>query len=236
MKIKILFDNKRINNTFFHGWGVSYLIEDTILFDTGEKSSYLFNNMVRMDVNVDSIKTVVISHDHFDHTGGLWGLLQERPGLDLYICFGLSRAFRDKARSYRCNIIEVNSFTQIANNIYTTGQIKGMCGPYYIAEQALVLETEKGLTIITGCAHPGIIKIVEHIMNHKNGKIHLVMGGFHLIDESIRKIKEINNKLRELGVQYIGPAHCTGEAATIIFKESYRENFIDIKVGHTIEV
>lgn len=122
MKIKILFDNKRINNTFFHGWGVSYLIEDTILFDTGEKSSYLFNNMVRMDVNVDSIKTVVISHDHFDHTGGLWDLLQERPGLDLYICFGLSRAFRDKAKSYQCNIIEVNSFTQIANNIYTTAR------------------------------------------------------------------------------------------------------------------
>jgi len=236
VKIKILYDNTRINNNLFHGWGVSYLIEDTILFDTGEKASYLFNNMVRMDVKVDNIKTVVISHDHFDHTGGLWGVLQERLGLDLYVCHGLSRAFRDEARSYRCNIIEVNSFTQIANNIYTTGQIKGRCGPYYIPEQALVLETEKGLTIITGCAHPGIIKIVEHVMEQKNGKIHLVMGGFHLLDKSVKKIKEINNKLRELGVQYIGPAHCTGEGATKIFKESYKENFIDIKVGHTIEV
>jgi len=236
MEIKILFDSKRLSRIFLAGWGVSYLIGNRILFDTGEKSSCLFNNMDRMDVKIHDIETVVISHEHFDHTGGLWDILRGKPGLDLYVCPGFSREFKNKAKSYRCNLIEVNSFMKIADGIYTTGQMKGRCSPDYIAEQALVLETEKGLTIATGCAHPGIIKIVEYVMDHINGKIHLVMGGFHLLDEPINKIKHINEKFRQLDVEYVGPGHCTGEDAAKIFKESYRENFIDIKVGRTIEV
>jgi 7,8-dihydropterin-6-yl-methyl-4-(beta-D-ribofuranosyl)aminobenzene 5'-phosphate synthase len=236
MEIKILFDSKRLSRTFLAGWGVSYLIGNRILFDTGEKSSCLFNNMDRMDVKIHDIETVVISHDHFDHTGGLWDILRGKQGLDLYVCPGFSREFKNKAKTNGCNLIEVNSFMKIADGIYTTGQIEERCGLDYIAEQALVLETEKGLTIATGCAHPGIIKIVEYVMDHINGKIHLVMGGFHLLDDPVRKIKQVNSKLKALGVRYVGPGHCTGEDAAKIFKESYKENFIDIKVGRTIEV
>ena len=189
-----------------------------------------------MDVKMDNIETIVISHDHFDHTGGLWDILRGKPGLDVYICPGFSQEFKNKAKSYGCNLIEVDSFTRIADNIHTTGQIEATYGLDCIAEQSLVLDTDKGLTIVTGCAHPGIINIAERVKENVKKDIHLVMGGFHLLDESVRKIKEANNKLRELGVQCIGPAHCTGEDATRIFKELYRENFIDIAVGKTIEV
>jgi 7,8-dihydropterin-6-yl-methyl-4-(beta-D-ribofuranosyl)aminobenzene 5'-phosphate synthase len=238
MEIKILFDNKRVNNIFFLGWGVSYLIEDRILFDTGEEPGCLLHNMSVMGVAMNDIKAVVISHDHFDHTGGLWEILRGNPGIDLYICLGLSRGFKDRARSYGCNIVEVGggSFTPIADSIYTTGQMEMMHGFGRIAEQSLVLDTPKGLTIVTGCAHPGIISIVKRVKENIKKDIHLVMGGLHLLDEPARKIKEVNKRLRELGVQNIGPSHCTGEDATEIFKESYRENFIDIEVGKTIEV
>jgi len=237
MKIKILFDNKRINNTLFFGWGVSYLIEDVILFDTGEKPDWLLANMSAMGVSVNDIKTVVISHEHFDHMGGLWKMLRSNPGLNLYISQGSSRDFKDKAQSYGCNMVEAGgSLTTITDSIHTTGQIEMMYGFDYIAEQSLVLDTDKGLTIVTGCAHAGIINIVERVKEHIKKDIYLVMGGFHLLDEPLKKIQKVNNKLKELGVQNIGPAHCTGEDATKIFKESYRENFIDIRVGKTIEV
>ncbi|HNS14072.1 MAG TPA: MBL fold metallo-hydrolase, partial [Syntrophorhabdaceae bacterium] len=101
---------------------------------------------------------------------------------------------------------------------------------------SLVLDTDNGLTIVTGCAHPGIINIVERVKENIKKDIYLVMGGFHLLDEPVIKIKEVNNTLRELGVHNIGPSHCTGEDAIEIFKESYRENFIDIRAGKTIEV
>jgi len=236
VEIKILFDSKRRSRKFLIGWGVSYLIKNRILFDTGEDSGCLFNNMDHMGVKINDIETIVISHDHFDHTGGLRDILRGKPGLDVYICPGFSREFKNKAKSYGGNLIEVDSFTRIADNIQTTGQIEATCGFDYIAEQSLALDTDKGLTIVTGCAHSGIINIVERVKENAKKDIHLVMGGFHLLDESVEKIIKINNKFNELGVQYVGPAHCTGEDAIKIFKESYRENLIDIQVGRTIEV
>jgi len=237
VKIKILFENKRISNAFFLGWGVSYLIEDRILFDTGEEWGSLLNNMNAMGVAMNAIKTVVISHEHFDHTGGLWEILRKNHGLDLYICQGFDRRFKEKAKLFGCNSIEIgDSIARITDNIYTTGQIGTPLGFGYIVEQSLVLDTDNGLTIVTGCAHPGIINIVERVKENIKKDIYLVMGGFHLLDEPVIKIKEVNNTLRELGVHNIGPSHCTGEDAIEIFKESYRENFIDIRAGKTIEV
>lgn len=152
MEIKILFDSKRLNRKFFMGWGISYLINGQILFDTGERSSYLFGNMKHWGINISDIKAVVISHDHWDHTNGLWDLLKERQEIDIYVCPGFSQEFINKLAPYTCNVIEAESFMRIADGIYTTGQI-GIYDIDYIAEQALVLETEKGLTIMTGCAH-----------------------------------------------------------------------------------
>jgi 7,8-dihydropterin-6-yl-methyl-4-(beta-D-ribofuranosyl)aminobenzene 5'-phosphate synthase len=236
MEIKILFDSKRLNRKFFMGWGGSYLINGQVLFDTGERSSYLFRNMDHMGINISDIKAVVISHDHWDHTNGLWDLLKLRPGLDLYVCPDFSQEFSNKLEKYSCNIIEAESFMRIADGIYTTGQIEGMYSIDYIAEQALVLETDKGLTIITGCAHPGIIKIVEYVTDNIKNNIYLIMGGFHLIDKSAREINNINNTFRQLGIENVGTAHCTGEEATEKFKKSYKANCIDVKVGKTIEV
>ena len=77
MQIKILFDSVALNNSFSTGWGISYLIDNKILFDTGEKSSALLKNIENMNVDISGLSTVVISHDHWDHQGGLWGILKE---------------------------------------------------------------------------------------------------------------------------------------------------------------
>ncbi len=236
MEIKILFDRKRLDQNFLAGWGVSYLIGNQILFDTGEAPDCLLHNMGRMNVKVNDIKKVVISHDHFDHIGGLWEILQKCPGVDLYICAGCSNGFKKKVKPYECNIIEVEPFMKIGDGIYTTGQIERTYSQDYIVEQALVLETKKGVTIITGCAHPGIINVVETIKKHTPENIYLIMGGFHLMGSSSRKLLDVNNRLMELCVQHVGPGHCTGEDAENIFQKSYGKNFVDVKAGTSIEV
>jgi len=100
----------------------------------------------------------------------------------------------------------------------------------------MVVSTEKGLTIITGCAHDGVITILEYAMSNIGKNIYLVMGGFHLLDKPIREIKEIGDKFKKTGVKYLGPCHCTGEDAIKVFRELYAENLIDITVGKIIEV
>ncbi|MFA5101478.1 MAG: MBL fold metallo-hydrolase, partial [Candidatus Omnitrophota bacterium] len=76
MNIKVLYDKNTTNKKLHTGWGVSFLIDDTILFDTGEKGESLLENMRSLGVDINKIEAVVLSHDHWDHTGGLWDLLK----------------------------------------------------------------------------------------------------------------------------------------------------------------
>lgn len=236
MKISTVYDNRKADDSLRTGWGVSYIIDDSILFDTGEEHYGLFFNMEKMGIPIDDIKKIVISHEHFDHTGGLGELLRQRPGIDLYICPGFSDGFKSSAAALGCAISEVKPFDEIAGNIYTTGQLDTVWGFHSIAEQSLILDTDKGLTIVTGCAHPGITNIVEYVKNNIKREIHLVMGGFHIMDEPLWKIRSVGNRLRELSVENVGPAHCTGPEAMEILKDSYGDNYIDIAAGVTIEV
>jgi len=236
MVVKILFDNKRIDPIYHAGWGVSFLIGNNILFDTGENAAHLFSNMYQAGVNIQDISTVVISHEHFDHMGGLWDLLRQKQKIDIYICPSFSKSFKNKAKTYNCNIIEVSHFTEITKNIYTTGEIGGFYGFDGFAEQSLVINTKKDLTIITGCAHPGIVRIVEHVKDHIKGNIHLVIGGFHLLNESPYRIMQIIEELIQLGVTNIGPCHCTGKLAERYFRDFYRDHYVDVFAGQTIEI
>jgi len=236
MQIKILFDSVALDNRFLTGWGVSCLIDGRILFDTGERPTPLLRNMKNMDVDIRDLKTVVISHNHWDHRGGLWGILKENPKLKVYACPNFSKRFKNRVRSYGSQLIEVDQFTQVYKDIYSTGEVEGRYGGKYMPEQALALRTKKGISVITGCAHPGIIKIVENIKKNIPGNIHLLLGGFHLTGKHKKTIKPVVNKLKQLGIKKTAPSHCTGKNATNLFKEAYGDNFINIRVGSIIDV
>ena len=68
MKVKVLFDKVAGKKELITGWGVSFLIGDEVLFDTGENGEWLVKNIRELKVDIDKIKAVVISHDHWDHT------------------------------------------------------------------------------------------------------------------------------------------------------------------------
>ena len=236
MKIKILFDNIASNEKFLTGWGLSYLIDGDILFDTGNKGKPLLENMKNADVDILDIKTVVISHDHWDHTGGLWALLKENPKIKVYGCPDFSQKFKNKVKALGADLIENENFSKIKKNIYTTGSIAGKYRLNYMPEQSLVLKTAKGLTILTGCAHPGIINIIEKVKENMTENIYLTLGGFHLKRSFRKTIAKIIVKFKELKIQKAGPSHCSGEKAIAMFKEDYENNFIEIKVGETINI
>lgn len=236
MQIKILFDSTALDNRFSIGWGISYLVNDKVLFDTGEKSGKLLRNMKKMGVCISSIKAVVISHEHWDHRGGLCGILKENPKLKVYSCPHFSERFKNGIKSYGGQLIEVDKFTRICNNIYTTGEIEGRYNGTYMPEQALILKTSKGISILTGCAHPGIIKIIENVKRSIAGNIYLVMGGFHLIGKHKKTISSTVNKFKKLGVKKVAPTHCSGRRAKRIFEEIYKKTFIPITTGQIIDI
>jgi 7,8-dihydropterin-6-yl-methyl-4-(beta-D-ribofuranosyl)aminobenzene 5'-phosphate synthase len=234
MELKVVFNNESINDKFSTGWGFSCLVEGKLLFDTGEKSEYLFNNMKIMNIDISKIDSVVISHDHWDHTGGLWELLEKRKGIDVYSCPGFSQEFKDKIADMHGALKEADGFTKITDDIYTTGDINH--GD--IAEQALVVKATKGLVVVTGCSHPGIVRIVEKVKSKfPKEKIGFVFGGFHLFRTTDkREIEEVVNKLKILGVEKVGPTHCTGDKAQEVFKQVFRDNCVAIKAGEVFNV
>jgi len=102
-------------------------------------------------------------------------------------------------------------------------------------EQSLVIKTEKGNIVITGCAHPGIVNIVRKAKAILPKEIHLVFGGFHLQRTSEVELKQIINEFRTLDVKKVGPTHCTGERAIQMFKQAYGPHFVQMGVGRTLK-
>jgi 7,8-dihydropterin-6-yl-methyl-4-(beta-D-ribofuranosyl)aminobenzene 5'-phosphate synthase len=236
MQIKVIFDKMTLKENLQTGWGVSFLIEDKILFDTGEKGQWLFDNMQAMNIDLKNIESIVISHDHWDHTGGLWDLLDKKNTLKVYSCPGFSKEFKERVKAKGAELIEASKFVEIAKGIFITGEIQGAYKGKYMPEQAIVLKTKKGLSIITGCAHPGVLKMIETLKaRFPDDKIYLVLGGFHLRNSDKRAIEIVAENFKKIGVMKAGPTHCAGDMAEDIFKKFYKKDFVSIRVGQEIE-
>ncbi len=239
MEIRAIFDKVAVNKKIQIGWGLSVLVDNKVLFDTGEKGEWLLNNIRQMDIDINNdMESIVISHDHWDHTGGLQTLLEKREkGMPVYICPGFSGETKKKIVSHGGKPVETKKFREIAKNIYVTGEISGIYRGSPRPEQALVLKTENGVSVITGCAHPGILTILEVVKKHfKTEKLFLVMGGFHLFEEDIRNIELIVTEFKNIGVEKVAPTHCSGPKAEEIFAREYGERFLEVKAGKTIKL
>jgi len=237
MKLKILFDKNTKDKKLHTGWGLSFLVDEKILFDTGENGHWLMGNIKRLQTDINKIKAVVISHDHWDHTWGLWELLKKRKGLTIYTCPNFSVEFKDKVKKLKGELVETEKVTEISRDICVTGEIAGEYKGEYMPEQALVVKTDKGISVITGCAHPGIIKILNTVKSNfpKEG-IYAVLGGFHLMNQDKRFIRIIAAEFKKIGVKKVGPTHCSGPSAEEIFKLEYKKHFLPVKVGMEIQV
>ena len=236
MKISVIAEGSTKRDMVFRRWGLSLLIGKNLLFDTFAKESILLRNMKRMDISIFRINNIVISHEHWDHINGLWQLLITNPGINVYICPGFSQKFKNRLRSFKAHFIEVQKSTKISEDIYVTGEIPGKYMGRYMPEQALVLESMNGLSVITGCAHPGIIKILEEVKKNFDKPIYSVIGGFHLMNKEEGDITSIIKKFREMNIEKVAPMHCTGEKATKLFRQEYGNDFIKTEALKAVEV
>jgi 7,8-dihydropterin-6-yl-methyl-4-(beta-D-ribofuranosyl)aminobenzene 5'-phosphate synthase len=106
----------------------------------------------------------------------------------------------------------------------------------FIKEQSLIVKTEKGLLVITGCAHPGIVQIVKKAKEILKEDIYLVLGGFHLHSTSEKEIEKIVSQFQKMGVKKTAPCHCSGELCRKLFEDKYKKDFIRLGVGGKVEV
>jgi 7,8-dihydropterin-6-yl-methyl-4-(beta-D-ribofuranosyl)aminobenzene 5'-phosphate synthase len=231
--ITIVYDNNLGDQRLNSDWGFSALVEYRdyiLLFDTGGDGQMLMKNMSILGIDPSQIDSVVLSHAHEDHTGGLAALLDSGAKPVVYLLSSFPVSFKRQVEMFT-QVSEVLPGQSFIKGLWTTGEVGGM-----IPEQALVIQTEQGLAVITGCSHPGIVAILEKVQNLFAEPVNLVLGGFHLVDKSKAEIDAILNDFRRLEIKQVAPCHCTGEYAITRFAAEYGKDFLPIGVGSVIRL
>jgi len=237
LTITIVYNNIPQDARLNTAWGFSALIEcgdHTVLFDTGGDSPMLLSNMATLGIGPATIQQIVLSHIHDDHIGGLSGLLETGVRPPVYVPPSFPDSFKDPV-SEITELVEVTPGQEIAPGIFSTGEMFTPGHPSLV-EQALVVKSRGGWVVVTGCAHPGIVSIVERAQELLDGPMFLVMGGFHLGDKDEAQLNAILARLRQLGVERVAPSHCTGELAIRMFAEEYADKFIQSGAGTIINI
>jgi 7,8-dihydropterin-6-yl-methyl-4-(beta-D-ribofuranosyl)aminobenzene 5'-phosphate synthase len=268
-RITVLCENtagKPMGLTGEHGF--SALIErdgDKILFDTGQGMS-LANNARVLGIHLEELKTVVLSHGHYDHTGGLPAALYPPRGVTViahpdiftkkyaelktpdredYVFIGMrySRDYLEGALQARFNLTQ--AFTEIAPGIFFSGEVprqtdfefpdrrlkvkhKGkITDDPLLDDVSLLIETDQGPVILLGCAHAGVVNVMNHFSSRTGHKaFRAVIGGTHLgYINSNEQLERSMEAFDDYQVNLIAVSHCTGQEAAAVCYNRFKARF-----------
>jgi len=225
--MKILFDNYNKTSTCKSLWGFSaYFKKYKLLFDTGSNGRTLLQNMKELEIDLKEVKYLFITHAHWDHIGGIDSVLELNSDITMFVPSSLSKKLICDLKTLTKKVVVCDEKPKkLFDGVFTTG-ILGEEMP----EQSLILDD--GFTkVITGCGHHGIENIVKVAKEFLNKDIKIAVGGFHLLEKNDDDILKSIEALKNLGVQKVLPTHCTGDRAIELYKEHFKDNYIEGGIG-----
>jgi 7,8-dihydropterin-6-yl-methyl-4-(beta-D-ribofuranosyl)aminobenzene 5'-phosphate synthase len=248
--------------------GFSALIErgqDKILFDTGQGMSLAGNAKV-LGVDLADVKTVVLSHGHYDHTGGLPAVLYPPRGVTvighpdvfakkyaevktsrdkkyLYIGIAYCREYLEGTLGGRFKFIR--GFSEIAPGIFFSGEVpretvfeypdtrlkvaqgEKMIDDLLLDDVSLLIETDQGPVILLGCAHAGVVNVMNHFSSNTGHKVfRAVIGGTHLgYVNSPEQLEKSMDAFDDYQVGVVAVSHCTGQHAAAACCNRFGDRF-----------
>ena len=236
-----------------------------ILFDTGNNPNIIEQNVKAKGIDLSRLDFVVMSHRHGD-MGGMTYLLKVNPRVIIYApkeSFGVYGAdlpgtfYRKdpslpaEQRYYSGTPPEIMRFgsawpganfklvdknIEIAPDIHLVSLVSDKPGTLELHELSLVINTANGLVVLVGCSHPGIDKILESAIVI-NPRVHLVVGGFHLVVATDPDIEKVVTALHDrFRVEYVAPGHCTGEPAFTALKRAFGNHYVYAGLGTTLSL
>jgi 7,8-dihydropterin-6-yl-methyl-4-(beta-D-ribofuranosyl)aminobenzene 5'-phosphate synthase len=256
-------------------WGICIFVEagnQKFLVDTGQ-SSATCHNMEVLGIDMEYVDAIVLSHNHFDHTGGLqsvlsrikkkpirvvahpevWALKYARSpktGKTRYIGIPFRR---DELETLGARFELTTEPTWLTEDIAASGEepmttafetvpefavTKTEDGfePDSLADdQSLYIRTELGLVIILGCAHRGMINIIEHARKlMKEDRVYMVIGGTHLGPASEDQLRSTTEALKNIDPRWIGVSHCTGQKVAVRLAQEFGDRFFFNNAGTVV--
>ncbi|ASQ90791.1 hypothetical protein CHL67_07540 [Prosthecochloris sp. GSB1] len=224
MNLTVIYDNTAFRPGLASGWGFSVLVDDTILFDAGCDGPGLTGNLEKLGRSPSGLDAVVLSHNHGDHTGGLETVLELKPGLPVHVCPDAGADLEERIAAAGGRVVRTSPGMTIRKGIRTTGSIPAAYKGGPMPEQALVLDTPSGTSVVTGCSHPGLGTILEEASRiSESASFRMVLGGFHWRDFSPGEAEREALGLERWNIGEIAPLHCSGEPARTAL-EKLRKN------------
>jgi 7,8-dihydropterin-6-yl-methyl-4-(beta-D-ribofuranosyl)aminobenzene 5'-phosphate synthase len=162
---------------------------------------------------------------------------------------GMQDASRAALARNQARVVETRTCTEVVRGLFLTGEIsrstdyEDVGGRFFLDEggaqpdpltddQALFFDTAEGLVVLLGCGHAGVVNTVRHVQQLTgNRPVHTVLGGFHLLNADAHRLERTIVALRDLGIRRLGPAHCTGMAATARFWTDFAGQCVSVAVG-----
>jgi len=235
-----------------------------ILFDTGSNPEVLAQNAKVKSIDLSKLDFVVMSHRHADQMRGLTYLLKVNQKVKIYAPkegFGVyggdvqgsfyrkDPSLPPEQRYYGgappdvirpgsawpgANFQLVDKTLEIASDIYLISLVSDKPGTLELHELSLAIKAPDGMVLVVGCSHPGVDKIVE-VASTIDPRIHLIVGGFHLVVASDADIQKIVTAPHDtFNVQYVAPGHCTGEPAFTALKKAFGDRYLFAGLGTTL--
>lgn len=266
MKIKVLTEDTAVSSDFRSEHGLSLYIETEshrILYDSGQSELYL-ENAEKMNVPIEDIDTVILSHGHYDHSGGLSSFLRKNHLAQIYMTKGAFGRYynadskfigvdRDLLGSDR--IIFTDNELKIDDELYLF-TANGCERPFkmdnygltkvedgekikddFLHEQYLVIKEGKTSTLFSGCSHKGVLNILYWA---KDMNVTNFVGGFHLMkvkmdDEGKAFLDSIATGLSEYDIMYY-TGHCTGKEQYEYLKTKLKNKIQYISAGKEFNI
>lgn len=231
--VTIIYDNYQADKRLGTDWGFACLVEyrgQKVLFDTGRKAALYEENVKKLDIHPEEIPSLFISHEHMDHTAGIPWVTEVNPSVNCYL-----------PSTYAAQLKAIDRLPANSRGIM---EPMHLYGPFYSTgdhfesfnEQGLVVKTDQGGVLITGCGHPGPVEMVKVAEEDLGIKIKAVIGGLHLLQTPESEVEEIAAVLKTMGVEQICPTHCTGDHSISVLKHSFGDDFIRGGTGRVITI
>ncbi len=265
MKIVTLLDNVVYGNRLCAEHGLSFYIEsdeNKVLFDTGQSDNFIKNAQI-LGIDISKVDSLILSHGHYDHTGGLEAFCRINHKAMIYAKEGLfvskyknktdfigtkynNSLFDNRIRIVKKKIeLYPNFFIMPIINIENTWDThfneffikpdKIFLEDNFEDEQFIVFVNNNKMNIISGCSHRGISNIIQSAVEIFQLPINFVLGGFHLKDADNDLTCRLIHELLKYDIERIGVCHCTGIEKYPEIKEVFKNKAFYSFTGNVID-